>query len=383
MSKRPLAIALSLLLVLPAVRSRALGAQIIQIKTIPIADGEQWRFFPSANQGLGGLSIALRDSLLDPFDNPSRGSEIQAGSRGFVFGSPSFYSLSKNAGGGRTLPVGGIMRRGAVFGGFAVAVQQIDDTRQNQSVIFAPTVDVAPSRVANSTSVAFPDPASISRRNQFAFATLGRVFEKAGVSVGASALWSGLSYIDGVDLLYAGSQSIRQHGGAVDLRLGLVKEWSGARSLEAIVLHDDFDMTHEVTWADTFWDPSARTFVQQPRLQHNIDRTKTWGLHLGYTQPLADSGWRIGAIATTNLMSHPKLPDYQFAQVMTIPWDPGHSAAYDLGIGVAKALGLTRFGIDAIYEPIRTHTWGESPDSIVATFGTLPAGSKTNEIWFR
>ena len=47
----------------------------------------------------------------------------------------------------------------------------------------------------------------------------------------------------------------------------------------------------------------------------------------------------IGAIVTANLASHPKLPDYQIAQVVVIPWDPGHSAAYDLGVGVAKVQG--------------------------------------------
>jgi hypothetical protein len=98
---------------------------------------------------------------------------------------------------------------------------------------------------------------------------------------------------------------------------------------------------------------------------------------------MGDSGWTVGAIVTTNLMSHPKLPDYQIAQVMTIPWDPGHSAAYDLGVGIAKTRGLTTFGIDAIYEPIRTHTWGEANDSIPTTFGTIPAGGKTTENHFR
>jgi hypothetical protein len=149
-----------------------------------------------------------------------------------------------------------------------------------------------------------------------------------------------------------------------------------------MVLHDRFSMTHDVTWADQVWDPNTRQIAFRGRVDNNHDRTNTWGLHLGYSQPLADSGWRVGAIATTNLMSHPKLPDYQIAQAMVIPWDPGHSAAYDFGLGLAKTRGLTTFGIDAIYEPIRTHTWGETPDSIVTQFGTLPAGAKTTENQF-
>jgi hypothetical protein len=143
-------------------------------------------------------------------------------------------------------------------------------------------------------------------------------------------------------------------------------------------------MTHDVTWADQVFDPNTRTFGTQARVEHNLDKTNTWGLHLAYTRPLADSGWRIGGIFTSNLMSHPKLPDYQITQVMVIPWDPGHSAAYDLGIGVAKAHGATTFGIDAIYEPILTHTWGEAHGPMqTASGGTVPDGGKTTENHFR
>ena len=143
-----------------------------------------------------------------------------------------------------------------------------------------------------------------------------------------------------------------------------------------MVLHDRFAMTHDVTWADQVWDPNTRTITFAARVDNNLDRTNTWGLHLGYSQPVADSGWRVGAIATTNLMSHPKLPDYQIAQAMVIPWDPGHSAAYDFGLGIAKTRGLTTFGVDAIYEPIRTHTWGETPDVDRDAFGTFPPAAR-------
>jgi hypothetical protein len=377
-SLRPCRTSLALAALLAAASSSEARGQLIQIKTLPVADGQQWQLFPSANRGMGGLSIALRDSLLDPFENPAKGSRLSDKSHGFFFGSPSFYAVSKNAGGGRTLPLGGIARFGSTFGGVVFAVQQIDDARQNAGVL-PPTVDLVP----NGSSVAPPAPTNTTRRNQFAFATLGRVFERVGISVGANAMWSGLNHIDGVDLLYAGSRGINQHGGAVNARLGMLKEWSGERALEATVLHDRFRMTHDVTWADNFWDPNARTFVQRGRVEVNRDHTNIWGLHLGYTQPIANSDWRVGTILTTNLSSHPHLPEYQIAQVMTIPWDPGRSAAYDIGIGLAKTRGPTRFGVDAIFEPIRSHTWGETPDSMMTAFGTRPAGSKTTENWFR
>ena len=362
----------------------ALSAQLIQIKTLPIADGDQWRIFPSANAPMADLSIALADSLLDPFVNPAKGARLP--DRGLFFGSPTFYSVSQNAGGGRTLPLGGVFRFGSMFGGFALALQELDTIRGNGQVFFPPVaVGVTTDPAVVPTTAATP--VAPSRENRFAFASLGRSFSARGLAVAGSVLWSGLRNIDGVDLLYTGSQGVNQHGGALDARLGLTKEWAGARgarTAEAILLHNRFDMTHDVTWADQVFDPNTRAFLSRPRVDHNLDKTNTWGLHLAYSQPLADSGWRIGAIATTNLASHPKLPDYQIAQVMVIPWDPGHTAAYDLGLGISKSHGPTTLGVEAIFEPIATHTWGEAHGPMLSASGaTIPDGSKTTENQFR
>ena len=97
--------------------------QIIPIKTSPVADGDQFGFLPTANLGMGGVSIAIPDSLLDPFVNPAKGARVR---RGYFFGSPSFYSFSQRAGSGRTLPLGALLRRGSLFGGLTVAVQEIN-----------------------------------------------------------------------------------------------------------------------------------------------------------------------------------------------------------------------------------------------------------------
>src|SRR5437763_8928389 len=76
-------------------------------------------------------------------------------------------------------------------------------------------------------------------------------------------------------------------------------------------------------------------------------------MHHQYERPLAASGWRVGWIATGNLMSHPKIPDYE---IMSIPRDPGHSHAYQLGIGLSRITGPATVGPDALYEPIWSHT---------------------------
>jgi hypothetical protein len=348
-------------------------AQLIQIKTLPIADGDQWRIFPSANAAMGDLSIALADSLLDPFVNPAKAARIRRG--GTFFGSPLFYSVSQRAGGGQTLPLGGIVRSGNLFASVAVALQEIDSA--------SPAPQFLPVALSTIDGLPVQPPPTPSRQNQFAFASLGRVFSASGVSVAGSVLWSRLHDIDGVDLLYAGSEGVAQHGGSLDARLGLTKDWStptGARTAEAMVLHEHYAVTHDVTWADQVWDPNARMFRSVARLEHNLDKTDTWGLHLGYSQPLADSGGGVGGIATGNFASHPKLPDYQIAQVSVVPWDPGHSIASDLGLGLSKVHGATTFGLDAIYEPIMTRTWGEAQSAIQTPSGaTIPAGGMTTE----
>jgi hypothetical protein len=359
--------------------ARIARAQLIQVKTLPIADGDQWRIFPSANSGMGDVSIALADSMLDPFVNPAKGSRVRPRSGGNFFGSPAFYSVSHKAGGGQTFPVGGVLRSGSMFGAVAFAYQELDDVNANDRQ-FAPPI----LRTGDGAAIAIDEP---SRQNQFAFASVGRVFAGRDLSLAASVQWSGLRDIDGVDLLYAGSAGVQQHGHAIDARIGLTKDWrapAGTRTAEAILLRDAFDMQHDVTWADQVWDPNTRFFTQQARVDHNLDRTNTWGLHLGYSQPVADSGWRAGAIATANVMSHPKLPDYQIARVAVIPWDPGHTAAYDLGLGVSKVQGPITFGIDAIYEPILTHTWGEAHGAMpTQSGGVIPDGGKTTENQFR
>src|SRR5438874_1331431 len=122
-------VALLSLVLLCAATGRT-SAQLIQIKTLPVAEGDQWRLFPSANVGLGGISIALTDSLNDPFENPAKGARLSERGNGLFFGAPTFYSVSKNAGGGRTFPLGTVMRSGSNFGGVVIALQEIDAINQ-------------------------------------------------------------------------------------------------------------------------------------------------------------------------------------------------------------------------------------------------------------
>ena len=337
------------------------SAQLISVKTVPIYQGDQFDFFPSRNQGMASVSIAVADTLLDPFSNPAKGSRLRG--RQF-FGSPTFFSVSSDAGGGRTLPLTALASSGSLFGGVGLAFQEIDAARR---------ADVQPIFM----STAFPAVTENKHRNRYGFAMLGKAFPTAGLSVGASVFGAGLEAVDGVDLLYAGSQAIDQRGQSIDLRFGVLKEWSPAQSFEAVVVHNRYRSTHDVTYADWFWDPVSRATVPRPRVERNLDRTNTSGVHFAYVQPMNATGWRLGGVLTVNRLNHPKIPNYV---IMNIPRDPGHSEAFNIGVGISKILDGATFGLDAIYEPIRTRTWAEAAaPTMTADSAVIPTGGKTVE----
>jgi len=104
-------------------------AQLIPIKTIPIAQGDQFQIFPSDNLGLGGVSIALPDLVGDPFANPATTARLR-GSR--FFSAPTVYSVSRGTGGGRSLPFAMLAHRANWYGGLALVLQQVDASRPPQ-----------------------------------------------------------------------------------------------------------------------------------------------------------------------------------------------------------------------------------------------------------
>jgi hypothetical protein len=348
-------------------------AQLISIKTVPVAQADQFDLFPSRNLAMGGVSIAVDDPWLDPFINPAKAARLDGG---LVAGAPVMFSVSDNAGGGRTLPLSVIGSRGSWFGGLSLAIQEIDGARDvgltapffGDPAIFT---SVAPSPP--------PPPTRRSHSNRFAYGMLGTPLG-GGLSLGASVHWAEVNAIDGVELLYARSFDVAQFGHIVDARVGLLKDWANGRSLEAMVLHNRVDMSHDVTYLDFFWDPERRQAVPRGRIERNDDRTHTWGAHVEYQHPLAE-GWQGGARLTANVASHPKIPNYE---IMNIPRDPGNTHAYNIGLGFGRRYEGTSIGFDVIFEPIRSNTWADAAVPIATAAGdTLPAGARTVENWFR
>jgi len=350
------------------------SGQIVPVKTVPVASGDQFLLFPSRSLAMGGVSLALSDTLGDPFQNPGTGGRLP---ESFFFASPAYYSISGRNGSGRTLPIGTLFRSGEWFGGGAVTLQEVVGADREPWFV-RPELWMS-SAVHNQVLL------ERSARNLYAFGILGRRLPESGISVGLSGSYADLGAVDGVDLLYALSQEIRQSGHLSELRLGVLKEWEGDRSLELLLLRTRLRMTHDVTYVDLLWPPGVPDEAPFPvsvqRTEKNLDHTDTWGAHLAYRRPLAAPGWKIGWSLTGNWKDHPKIPNYE---IQNIPRDPGTTSAYGVGVGLSKTEGPTRFGVDLVLEPVRSDTWADAAmDTTAVTGEIIKAGEKTVENEFR
>lgn len=339
----------------------SVSGQLIPIKTVPVAAGDQFMIFPTDNPGLGGLSIAVHDRALDPFGNPGAGARTVGG---WVSAAPGFYLITGDNGGARTLPLAAAAAGSRWFGGGAVAFQELD--------------------IGSSAGFAFPggeSPLSASRAsNAYASVYGGARLSRHGPSLGVGLHLADLGGLDGVTLLYDPGATVEQSGHRVDLRMGLFQEWDDSSTAEIVLLHDRFDMTHHVTGGG-WWVPRPDILPGGDPGREELDKTRTWGVHLAYQRPVGESGWRVGGILTGNWKTHPGIPDYD---LMQIPRDPGNSWAYDVGVGLARRAGGTTLGVDLIYEPIWSDTWAETEQGVVRWDGTvIPAGGRTVENDFR
>lgn len=369
------ALAVACLLALPLTA----GAQVVPLKTIPVASGDQFLLFPSENLAMGSVGVALPDTLGDPFRSPATGSRVR---ESVFFTSPTFYGISDRNGSGRSLPVGVLFTSGDWFSGAAFALQELKGAERDGVWPVWWEVDRAPS-----FSSFWPGPApgqdlsEASARNLYAFGLLGYRFPQRGISVGVSASYADLGAVDGVDLLYAQSQKIEQSGHASDVRLGVLKEWEDGRSLELLLLRSSLRMSHDVTYLNLVWEPLPPDTSSVPqwrtRVEENQDHTDTWGGHVAFRKPLAPGGWSLGWSLTANRKDHPKIPNYE---IQNIPRDPGDTRAYALGVGVAKTEGPARFAADLVLEPIRSDTWADAASDTTSVHGdVIKAGEKTVE----
>ena len=335
------------------------SAQLINLKSIPVATGEQFLLFPSNNFGMGGVSIALRDELYDPYINPVKGANI---SGAWLYSSPVHYNISDDFGSGTSLPMGAMFRSEKMFGGVTLAYQSIKT---------APTAGWWWG--GNNQTL------SDRAKDNYYLYGMGGMKLSGSSSIGASIFYAGLSALDGVDLLYANSEKIDQSGHLYNVRVGYSANIRDRRSYELLLIHSSIDMQHDVFYRTGTW--NFNTWIPGPRTEINLDETRTWGIHAGYVEHLQPSDWNIGGILTFNYKTHPKIPNYE---IMNIPRDPGDTWAYNIGIGASKQVDFTTFGFDLIFEPIWSNTWADTEIPIETQSGKIiPAGGKTVENDFR
>jgi hypothetical protein len=331
-------------------------AQAISLTTIPLASGDQFAIFPSQNFGMGGVSFALEDGLLDPFVNPAKG--VRSTNPLFAI-TPTVYSVDTRRGSVWTLPVAGITRTGDWFGGGAGALQ---------------TINVPRNRLAG----------EVSTTNKYAFISAGRVLSDK-VAVGGSGYLSNLRAMDGSEWYFGEPFSVNQSGHTEQFRLGTLVQLDGTRFFETLLLLEQVNMTYDVTYREFVTDSLTGDEEVEFRDEHNVEATRTWGLHLAYQQPLGSHGWRVGAILTGNRKTHPKIPTYEINEVLArIPRDPGHTWAYDIGLGVSRTFGPPQarlaVGMDLAFEPAWSHTWAEAEAPVTTTSGqNIRVGGKTVE----
>jgi len=343
---RCLTIALPLVFLPPP----TLEAQLITVRTVPVASGDQFLTVPSATLGMGGVRLAIDDSIADGWSNPAKGVFVTESA---LLGAPAFYGIyqSGDGGGGKTLPLTGLLSGEHWFGGVSVALQKITNAGL---------------------------PFEESSRNLYGRGYVGRKVGRAGWSVGAAMSTARLNAMDGVDLLYAGARSIDQRGSVTDVRAGAYRRGEGDR-IGFTLVHNRVSMEHYVSYPDGIVLTSAGANVRTWREEINEDRTRTWAGHFEWTRRLQAPGWSIGIALTTNSKSHPKIPNYE---IQNIPRDPGTTWAHELGLGVARQRGPTTFGIDVALQPIRSHTWQEADAPVETAGGRLQKGDKTIENHF-
>ncbi len=341
------------------VTTSGLNAQLIPIRTVPVASGDQFLTVPSATLGMAGTAIAVDDSIADVWSNPAKGIFIEESA---MLGAPTFYGVSGDGGAGKTFPFTGLVRQGDWFGGASVALQQVSGGSQGR-LWRGPR-----NRLSEQ-----------SARNLYGRMAIGRKLNGGDWSVGVAVSRASLNAMTGVDQLYAEADRIDQRGGVTDLRAGVFRDGERDR-LGLTLIHNRVSMEHEVQYADVIVRDSitfAPTFEFREEL--NQDKTRTLGGHFEWDRALEEDGWRIGATLTVNHKSHPKIPNYE---LQNIPRDPGNTWAYEMGFGIGRNLKSTTFGIDVAYQPIWSHTWQEADRRMETPRGHLEVGDKTIENHF-
>jgi hypothetical protein len=343
----------------------AAQGQNIVLKTLPIPTGEQFLLFPSRTLGMGSTTLAVDDRDALPFTNPAL--RLSGDDPARLYATPTFYGETNRWVGGRSLPLAALVRGERIHGGFAIAVQQVQDRRRGW---WGPWGTDGGDRSIQE------DPS-----NTYVLGTVGaRLTDRW--SIGVSGLHATLGAVDGVNMLYGRARAIEQDGTLSEVRLGFAGDLGAGRALDATITTTRVDITHDVRYTEWVWDPANWTEppVQLDWTEVNEDHTITWGTRIRYTQPVGEVS-RLGLLLAGSTKNHPKIPNYN---VVDIPRDPGNSAVFNFGIGTSRTEDGATLALEAIFEPGRSHTWALAEEVIPLPSGAeLQPGAKTVDNQFR
>jgi len=353
--------------------ARSAGAQLIPVKTVPLATGNQFLVAPSSLAGLAGAGLALDDTLGGAFSNPALGHLSESR----FFGAPVHFGISGDGGGGSTLPLGAHLTGQRWFGSVLVALQQL--SAGGESFGASPWCEFSCPFTDGSRELR-----SSAARNVYLFGSVGRQIQES-TWIGLSTSYADLRWMSGIERLYAGATRVAPEGGVLNLRGGLHHRWNDGREVRVAAIHERVDMRHDVLWVDFLWPPVDPLVDWVPiptvREEENLDRTRTWGAEVNYRVPVTGSPWTLATSATLNRKDHPKIPNYQ---IQNIPRDPGETWAFGLGLGAARTQGSTTFAADVHVQPIWSETWQEADTAQVGPAGlTIAKGGRTIENDFR
>ena len=323
------------------------AGQVVPTRVSPVVRADLLEILPSRGMGMGGISIAIRDTVGDAWSNPAAAARL-TGTR--VFGAPVAYDVTRGAGEGAAVVAGAMSRRGPWFAAGAFALQ---DVEPGQAIPRFP----GPLRLEAGASAVDLLGTEPSGTGAHGFALLGRAF--GGVSVGGSVVAERRHAVDGIGLLYGDSDGLEAAGHVATFRVGVLAESADGSSLEAVAVHARTRMTHDVVYADFTWDPETQILAMSPREERNAEASNVWGLRLSHQRPLG-GGWRLGWLATGNIADYPRLPLYDAPRdgITDLAGARAEAQAYELGVGVVREAGTIVLGADVVYEPIRSRIEG-------------------------
>ena len=318
---------------------------------------------------MGGVGLALPDTLGDPFGNPAAGSRL---TESVFFGSPTFYGISDRNGSGRSLPLGALFTSGDWFGGAALSLQELKGAERNQvGPVF---LDRAPW-----SSVAWPWPGPIqdlseaSARNVYAFGMAGLRLPHTGLSLGVSG-----SYPAPRCGGWRGSPVRARARKSTSRGSSRTSAWESSRSgggigpssFSSCATGSGCSTTSPIsTWSGS---PSLRIPSPFPSGgPGSREKPGPYG-HLGSPPgvPTALEPERVegGMVPHGEQKGPPKIPNYE---IQNIPRDPGDTGPTPSASGIAKTEGPARFAADLFLEPIRSETWADAAADTTSALGEI------------